>query len=212
MKQKILGLSVALIAIASSVQAQSAKGITGFGLRAGVNFQNHNGKDVNGNKLDYQLNTGFHAGVTADLPVAPDYFLQPGLLYSKKGAEYANENKLVLSYIELPVNFLYKPVLADGRLMLGFGPYVAYAVSGKYKPSSGPAADIMFEESATSASFRRFDAGANFLAGYELANHLSFQVNAQLGLLDINRKSPTIPNDQSSVKNTGFGISLGYKF
>ena len=212
MKQKILGLTLALIAIASSADAQSTKGATGFGLRAGVNFQNHNGKDVNGNKLDYKLNTGFHAGVTADMPVAPDYFLQPALLYSKKGAEYANENKLILSYIELPVNFLYKPVLADGRLLLGFGPYAAYAISGKYKPSTGPAADINFDESATSPSFKRFDAGANFLAGYELANHLSFQLNAQLGLLDINRKSPTILNDQSSVKNTGFGVSLGYTF
>jgi hypothetical protein len=38
---------------------------------------------------------------------------------------------------------------------------------------------------------RAFDAGANFIIGYELANMLSLQLNAQLGLIDI---YPTYPN------------------
>lgn len=210
MKKKILGITVALSALTLSLQAQSTGSAPSFGFRAGVNLQNVNGKDVNGNKFDNKLNTGFHAGVTADLPVAPDYFLQPGLLFSKKGAEYANETKLNLAYIELPVNFLYKPVLADGRLLLGFGPYAAYAISGNYKNANGEKTDVSFDESNV-ASFKRFDAGANFLAGYELANRLSFQLNAQLGLVPINRKNDVLPNDQSSVKNTGFGLSIGYK-
>ena len=40
---------------------------------------------------------------------------------------------LNLSYIEIPVNLLYKPVVGNGKLLLGFGPYIAYGIGGKYK-------------------------------------------------------------------------------
>jgi hypothetical protein len=56
------------------------------------------------------------------------------------------------------------------------------------------------------------DAGANFLFGYEFANKVSFQLNAQLGLLKINPEYEGTTNDQTSAKNTGFGFSIGYKF
>jgi hypothetical protein len=206
MKQRILILAVTLAACSFSTDAQT--GGTSFGIRAGVNFQNLNGKNVTGEKLDYKMKTGFHAGVTADIPVAPDYYVQPGLLFSTKGAKLSNDTKVGLSYIELPINFLYKPVLADGRLLLGFGPYAAFAVDGKYKPATGSSMDIDF---GSSGSYKRFDAGANFLAGYELNNKLSLQLNAQLGLLNINHENEAITNDKTAVKNTGFGVSLGYR-
>jgi hypothetical protein len=57
---------------------------------------------------------------------------------------------------------------------------------------------------------KRFDAGGNLLAGYEFANKLSFQLNAQLGLVNIN---PEISgSDKTKYRNTGFGVSLGYRF
>ena len=57
---------------------------------------------------------------------------------------------------------------------------------------------------------KRFDAGANFLAGYELSNHFSAQLNAGLGLINlVNREQG---DTKSSLKNTGFGLSLGYRF
>ena len=31
----------------------------------------------------------------------------------------------------MPLNFLYKPMLGQGRLLMGFGPYVALGVGGK---------------------------------------------------------------------------------
>ncbi|MDD3742623.1 MAG: hypothetical protein PHX54_03260 [Lentimicrobiaceae bacterium] len=55
-----------------------------------------------------------------------------------------------------------------------------------------------------------FDAGANFLFGYEFEGGLSAQLNAQWGLLDI---MPDYGVDtKATLKNTGFGISLGYRF
>ena len=60
---------------------------------------------------------------------------------------------------------------------------------------------------------RKTDAGANFLAGYEFANKLSVNLKAQLGLKDINPDLGTNNNnDQTRWRNTGFGLSLGYRF
>jgi hypothetical protein len=61
---------------------------------------------------------------------------------------------------------------------------------------------------------RPFDAGANIFAGYELPVGLFFQLNAQLGLLNINPdyEGEGTSEDKSSLKNTGFSLSAGYRF
>lgn len=206
-----------MVMLATGAQSQSG---TTYGLRAGVNFQNINGKNAAGDRLEYRITPGFNIGVNAEIPVAQDYFIQPGVLFTTKGAKEKNsDSKYSLSYVEVPVNFLYKPVLGTGKLLLGFGPYAAFGVQAKYKPESGNDVDLKFRNSVTTSEavsgnpyIKRFDAGANFLAGYELSNNLSLQLNAQLGLVKINPKYEEITTDKSSFKNTGFGISAGYRF
>lgn len=58
---------------------------------------------------------------------------------------------------------------------------------------------------------KRVDAGGNLLFGYEFSNKFSAQLNAQLGMVKINTKVEN-PTDNAKYKNTGFGISLGYRF
>ena len=53
-----------------------------------------------------------------------------------------------------------------------------------------------------------FDAGGNLLFGYQFTQNFSAQLNAQLGLVNIGQNS----EDEATVKNTGFGVSLGYHF
>ena len=203
MKTKTLLVALSATLFTTAILAQSK---TTFGIRAGVNFQNLNGKDGDGDDLDYKLKTGFNAGVNAEIPVGIDFYVQPGLLFSTKGAKAnVGDGKINLSYLELPVNFIYKPELGEGRMVLGFGPYAAYAVGGKTK---NPDADINFGDQ--SDEWKRFDAGANLLAGYEFSNKLSFQLNAGLGLLRLNNREDE--DSKSSLKNTGFGVSLGYRF
>jgi hypothetical protein len=60
--------------------------------------------------------------------------------------------------------------------------------------------------------YKAFDAGGNLFFGYEMANGISAQMNIQLGMVKINPEYKIIPDDKSSIKNTGFGISLGYRF
>src|SRR3954466_12491571 len=101
MKRRIIlmGLCLPLLVVSASAQTTVAGGTT-FGFRAGVNFQNLTGKDFAGHSLEYKLKPGFNAGVNAEIPVAPDYFVQPGILFSTKGAKYNSPDyKVNVSYI-----------------------------------------------------------------------------------------------------------------
>ncbi|WP_205512224.1 porin family protein [Longitalea arenae] len=217
MKTKAILFALATTALAVGTKAQDK---TTFGLRAGVNFQNINGENAGGADLDNKIKTGFHVGVNAEIPVATDFYVQPGVLFSTKGAksDVDDDVKVKLSYVEVPINFLYKPALGAGKLLLGIGPYVAFAVGGKISDTNGDDTDIEFEKEVTSAQWnsatpylKRFDAGGNFLVGYEFTSKFSAQLNAQLGMVKINPKVTGV-SDDTKWKNTGFGISLGYRF
>lgn len=214
MKTKLI-LFTAMI----SFGAVAAKAQTTFGVRAGVNFQNVNGENATGDDLDYKLKTGFHIGVNAEVPIAPEFYIQPGLLFSTKGADFddGDDTKLNVSYLEVPINFLYKPELGTGKLLLGVGPYFGFGVGGKLKSDNGDA-DINFTNEVDAGSpmdefpMRRFDAGGNLLFGYEFSNKFSIQLNAQLGMVNFAPDIEGLPDSDAKMKNTGFGISVGYRF
>ncbi|HEX6914512.1 MAG TPA: porin family protein, partial [Chitinophagaceae bacterium] len=185
-----------------------------FGIRAGANFSTLTGKDNNGYEFTNRMKTGIHAGVNLSIPVAQDFVVRPELLYSEKGAESPAGNQYKLSYVEVPVNLIYKPVLGKGRLMLGFGPYMAFGVGGKVTFTNGEIHDVAFrsnvtEPEARTAYYRSTDAGLNVLGGYDFGR-LSVQLNGQLGMTNIypefNGVEPT-----ARLKNQGFGVSLGLK-
>ena len=205
MKMRIVIVAVLGLLVTANVFAQEN---ISFGIRAGVNFQNLTGKYYTGNKYSDKLIAGINAGANVEIPVATDFYLQPGLLFSTKGAKAkGTDSKINISYIELPVNFLYKSALGDGKLIIGFGPYAALAVAGKYKVGSTKT-NIQFGNDL--GDIKRFDAGANFLAGYEFSSKLSFQLNTGLGLLNLANREEG--DSKSSLKNVGFGISAGYRF
>lgn len=224
MKTKLTLIAVVLMLLPSVLQAQIQVGVLG-----GVNFQNINGKDMGGDKLENGLLVAFHGGANVNIPVAPDFYLQPGLLFSIKGShndfgpiatkaasDYPTTTKL--SYIEMPVNLLFRPQFGSGHILLGFGPYVALGVGGSQK-SDVRDQEIEYTNSLTEseyttekAYFRPLDAGANIFFGYEMSMGLFLQFNAQLGLLKINPEYVGLSGDESLYKNTGFGLSAGFRF
>lgn len=191
MKTRLISLIMILLLSAPLAIAQSTdKAKMSFAILGGVNLQNLNGKYANGDKLTNDMIVGFHAGVNIQMPIAPQFFFQPGLLFTTKGAKYSDGSSTKLSYIELPLNLVYKALLGNGKFMLGFGPYLGYAIKIK------------------GGDYKAFDAGGNIFAGYELAGGIFFQLNTEIGMLDINDGNPLY----KSVKNTGFGLSVGYRF
>lgn len=208
MKTRLFAISIILLLSASLAIAQTAeKGKMSFGILGGINFQNLNGKLSSGDKLENDMLLGFHAGVNVQIPLAPEFYFQPGLMYAVKGAkntytifgaEFTDETKI--NYIEMPLNLVYKGSLGNGFVMVGFGPYLAYGISGKqvFEGSS-----LAFERGT---DYDPFDAGANIFAGFEMASGIFLQLDTQFGMININ------PEDNPTTKNTGFGVSLGYRF
>jgi len=221
-------LSILFLVLSASFAIAQEKSKMSFGILGGINFQNLNGKDMGGDKLSNDMLLGYHVGANVLIPIVPEFYFQPGLLYSTKGAknthtilgtDYTSTTRL--NYIEMPLNMVYKATLGKGSFMLGFGPYLAYGIGGKVKTEGGTLSttqDIKFQSTVESGDpllvpyYKAFDAGANIFAGYEMASGIFVQLDTQFGMLNINPEYKAIPDDKSTTKNTGFGLSLGYRF
>lgn len=223
MKNRLFSILLILVLSASFAIAQE-KSKMSFGILVGANYQNLNGKAYNGDKLTNDMLMGFHAGVNVQIPIAPEFYFQPGVLFSMKGAKNkstASTSTTKINYIEVPLNLVYKGALGNGFVMLGFGPYLGYGISGSVKTEGSSIAlnqDIKFKSVVETGDnllvpyLKAFDAGANIFAGYEMANGIFLQLDTQFGMLNINPEYKGFPDDKSSTKNTGFGLSLGYRF
>jgi len=197
-----------------------------FGVKAGFSMAGMSHKMANEViKPNTKTLPAFHAGVIADISLSENFSLQPGLFYSAKGTKTDQivpgpadgpvklESTAHLNYLELPVNFLYKHELGPGKIFAGFGPYLAYGVGGKIKVNYGgdqaQDIDVKFKNEKRDsvldvAYVKPFDAGANFIAGYEFKMGLVFSVNYSLGLTN------TSPYEGETEKNHYLGISVGY--
>lgn len=208
---------------------------TKVGIKAGVNFSNVIVENENGNKENTQSIPGMLLGFTVDIPVTGDFYIQPAILYSRKGFEQktggfygsATNFKVKAEYIEVPIIMLYKPRVGTGRLLVGAGPYIGYGSSGNWRSDThvvigdiviGDKGDVIFRNDAVNGGNlesytygRPLDYGANFLAGYEFFGQLSVQFNAQVGLANLVPEFSGI-DGRGKLNNKGFGISLGYKF
>lgn len=218
-------ISIVLILLLS-VTFAFAQGNTkpAFGILGGVNLQTFSGKDFSGNKLENDMIVGYHVGVNVLIPVAPEFYFQPGLLFTTKGTKNTTgvlTSTYSISSIELPLNLVYRGAVGNGYILLGFGPYVSYGLMGKAKHEGG---DLSYESDVeftnvvevgdplTVSYFKALDAGGNVFIGYEMAGGIFVQLNTQLGMLNIKPEDKRLPSDESVVKNTGFGLSLGYRF
>jgi len=192
-------------------------------------------KDENGKKAKTQSTPGIQLGLTVDIPVIADLYVQPAFLYSRKGFEQktngfygsASDFKVKADYIEVPVTILFKPQLGIGHLLVGAGPYVSYGTGGNWTSGSSAAigdimvgdhGDVIFRNDASKGGSiesytygRPLDYGAGFLAGYEFRRKLSVQFNAQIGLANLVPEFSGFER-KDKLKNTNFGISAGYKF
>ena len=223
MKTKLFPLLMILLLSASLTIAQNADNAKmSFGVLGGVNFQNLNGTESDGYKLNYDMLLGFHVGANVQIPIAPEFFFQPGLLLSTKGAKDKRISSTIttkITYLELPLNFVYKGLLGNGYVMVGFGPYFGFGIGGKeITESSSPTTEekIKFKSVVNPNDpdlvyFKAFDAGANIFAGYVMASGIFVQLNTQFGMLKINPENTDSPGDKASYKNTGFGLSIGYR-
>ena len=107
-KMKKLLLATFLFALVLSANAQIK-----FGLKAGINLPNFISNDANGNKLDSKMGFGFHVGGVLDYGLSESFSVQPGILFSSKGAKSSTPDTytgktlnetITINYIEIPLN------------------------------------------------------------------------------------------------------------
>jgi hypothetical protein len=226
---KKIYIFLAFTLISGTLLAQSKIGGITYGIRAGVNFSkpslsgsyfdSGNGKLAKDNEKTV---TSYSFGGYVDVPFAEKFSLQPGLSISGKGLKvdgftsavflgntyYATfKDEFNLMYLELPVNvvFNYK------GFYVGAGPYLGYAISGKYKSKrtltgtsdTNDERDLKIGNKSDD-DVKPFDYGVNGMAGYKLENGLSLGLNYGLGLADY--------QNEGKVNNRVFSILVGFSF
>lgn len=185
---------------------------TTFGVKAGPDFSSLSTK-TSGTRVTSKGLIGLQAGVYASLPVAEALVLQPSLFYSGKGGKYNLGDGFMqtqrLDYLSLPLALLYKAEMPNGAgsWFLGAGPYAAYGLSGRIADDAPGTGKINpFKDYGSGAVLKRFDAGADVQAGYEMAGGFNIGLSADLGLMNIAANG----SNQRSTRNTSFAIMVGY--
>ncbi|MFD2587708.1 porin family protein [Croceitalea marina] len=179
-------LSFALLLCFSSLSAQDFS----FGAKAGANFANVTGDDVENSSS----RTGFHLGAVARIGVSEKFGIQPELIYSQQGAKDDEFD------VTLKLDYLNVPVLADIVVAQGFslqvGPQFGININSGVEDDNGNEGDV--------EDINSLDLGAALGAQYKLDSGLFFQARYNLGLSDI--------AEDSDVKNANITISIGYFF
>jgi hypothetical protein len=199
-------LAICLMFAVTNMQAQIK-----FGPKVGLNLSTMTLKS-GGVSYDPKTVVGFNVGVVSEITLSDNLSLQPAVLYSTKGSKYsitflqvAEEYEITPSFIEIPVNVVYKFDLGAAKLFLNAGPYVAYGIGGKIK-GGGESDNIIFG-TKESDDMKPLDFGLNVGAGVEIAN-LLISANYGLGLANL---SPTT-TDNTEMKIKVIGFSVAYLF
>lgn len=198
----------------------------GFGIQGGVNMASINPTAPQSFGGNTQAHATFQFGATFDFKFKNNLSLEPGILLTGKGntsvvvqnfisnghlEPYYQTNSTNVTYIEIPVNVLYRHEVKLGALYVGAGPYLATAMWGSYRTQQ----DINTyykNASTTSASFgsgsdqlKSMDFGINGLAGIVMNNGLKLGLNYGLGLSNIT-------NSGGSSQNRVASLVVGYNF
>jgi hypothetical protein len=146
----------------------------------------------------------FGFGMQADIPITKHLYLQPGILFSRKGDarsfRYANndsfhenvDQKLGLAYLEAPINVTFKTKQQGrGRLFFTIGIKPGYILFGNNSIHAtgvfaGTAYDTTTQASVTNGKpLHSFDVALVLSAGYETANGWFVKFAYSPGINDI---------------------------
>ncbi|MFA0961164.1 outer membrane beta-barrel protein [Roseivirga sp. BDSF3-8] len=192
-------LIIFITAVLTSIQvlAQDVR----LGIRGGGSFAN---QELQSDALgaadlsyDPESRLGWEVGLVMDASISQVFAFQPAILLSSKGYRYEETNVLFELdiesrplYVQLPMPFIIRSAPGPIRFLAGAGPYVAYGVGGNIE-SEGVSGGVEFLSEGDiewgddiEDNYRPFDAGAYFMAGFEVSN-LQLTVNYELGLANI---------------------------
>jgi hypothetical protein len=178
------------------VLAVSAQTKPHFAIKGGLNIANLNIEDFNENR-DSRL--GAHLGVTAHIHLAPEWAVQPELLYSQEGGVVRNlagansRAKYKNDYVNIPLMLQY---MFDNGFRVEAGPQLGLLVRSRIEDQNDVEvdADDVFKSTNVSAGF-----GLNYLS----YSGLGIGGRYNLGLSNVGEGS-------RKIRQNTFQISLFY--
>lgn len=201
--KKIILASFFSVAAASLVNAQTSFGIHLDGVSSNMEYKS------SGLTMKPDSKIGWKVGAVANVPLASTFSFMPQMNIVSKGAKmtYSGATSTVnLTYVELPLNFVY----TSGGFFGGVGPNIAFGVGGKQKQTGEPDVTVKFDGKANGSDadthLKALDFGGQAIAGYRLQSGLFFNAHYNLGFSNIS------PDNGLTVKNNYFGFGVGYFF
>jgi hypothetical protein len=203
---KVPVLVIILLASGFSLQAQQISTLPiPYGIISGSAFSTYVSRTP-GNRSSGKILVGPVGGFFADFPVTTACYLQPSLLYTGKGGkDRVTGEALSLSYLELPLDFTFRPTVGGGNIIwAAFGPYIAYGIGGN---TGTPGAENPFK-GGQGGALNRFDAGGHVQVGYQTPFGLLIGFNEELGLSNILNNG----DNNYAFRNNSFSFFIGYCF
>ena len=231
-------LALVFLTIVSSAQSLIP---VKYGIKVGLNFSNLNiTPAIDGVKpTDNSSQMGIAAGFIVHIPLSDEWFINPEVLYSQKGAsfnyafthdyeinqrdEYKTNNQVTLSYVELNPTISYK---ATDKLALNFGPSVSFLIGEDITPQdlerdNANTAHILTDGLVETASL---DVGLNLGISYFFTEHFFVDSRVYTGFIEVasatqpyeifivNGSQLYTPEPAYTLKNSAIVLSLAYLF
>ncbi len=204
---KKISLVILISLFTGLAYAQSTDRSLRFGIKGGANFSNII-KDDGNNNFNTDMLTGFHAGITLDIPLLPALAFTPEAVYSTKGYKQSS----TFGDFTQTTHFVEIPILASIEVAKGFnlvaGPQVSFLLSTQQKFESGFGT---VEREIVEDDADRFKKS---LVGGVIG--VRFDLNRQLGIngryaLDFQKNNTNGSSQTPVFKNQVFQVGLGLK-
>ncbi|SHI29631.1 Outer membrane protein beta-barrel domain-containing protein [Hymenobacter daecheongensis DSM 21074] len=212
---------LAALLSAGALFSSSAQAQVRLGLKAGANYSNLSGDLTNEDR--YESKFGPHGGLMVNFDVTGDGFfsVQPELLYSQKGFQYADnkftianntytyKGKVNYNYLELPVMLK----INAGGLFFEAGPQVGYLMS----VNDNVETTLNGQPQSKSNTYTNLDNTNRVELGYAAGLGYQSEAGPLVGLrynggLSKYGKSDAPANDFNNARNSAIQLYVGYMF
>ena len=155
MKKRLIILFLLSILLYFQGQAQTKWGYKlGLGL-ANISYPSLPNGGSGRNLFSYQI------GIINETAIGKNMAIQPAIIFCKKGKSAVNAT-YPMHYLDVPINFIYK---VSNDFQLGAGPVLSF---------------LLINGSAN--SYKKFEVGANLMAGYKLGEESSLNLSYTFSL------------------------------
>lgn len=190
-----------------------------FGVKAGANLSFINYKTTADNAAyTFTWNgsrPGFQAGGVAQVGIGKRMAIQPELLLVMKGADNVETDGLgagkvtfKLMTIDLPVSFIYR----NKGFFGGLGPNFQYGISSRAIQDGYGERDMFDKNEAAFFYQKRFEAGINLVAGYQMQSGFTCSINYAKGLTNSSGYDKEMDQGSQRMNAAYLALSVGYLF